>query len=169
MTCCRKETLAEGDNRVISGSVFHGRKAMGEVLGFLGRYHQQITVLAKAGSVSFWAGSAPVCNNSPWFARSSPNSCRARNSISQRHERLRSGHRAYRHVRKGLSPGYGADVSLASLVMHDWSWPKSSAVWNWTKRTWRFARSFARARPNTVPIYGKCLPPSRRKADEAPQ
>lgn len=39
--------LVEGDNRVISGSVFAGRAAMGEVHGYLGRYHHQITVLAE--------------------------------------------------------------------------------------------------------------------------
>lgn len=37
--------LKQGDRRVISGSVFAGRTATGDVLGFLGRYAQQITVL----------------------------------------------------------------------------------------------------------------------------
>jgi len=39
--------LAEGagEVRLISGSVFSGRAAQGEVHGFLGRYHQQISVL----------------------------------------------------------------------------------------------------------------------------
>ena len=39
--------LAPGENRVISGSVLSGRKAMGEVHGYLGRYHTQISVLAE--------------------------------------------------------------------------------------------------------------------------
>jgi Na+-transporting NADH:ubiquinone oxidoreductase subunit A len=37
--------LAAGKNRVISGSVLSGRKADGEI-AFLGRYHQQISVLS---------------------------------------------------------------------------------------------------------------------------
>lgn len=39
--------LEPGDNRVISGSVLSGRKAMGEVGGYLGRYHLQISALAE--------------------------------------------------------------------------------------------------------------------------
>ena len=37
-------TLVKGPSRIISGSVFSGHTAQGD-LGFLGRYHQQITVL----------------------------------------------------------------------------------------------------------------------------
>ncbi|MGB1015142.1 MAG: Na(+)-translocating NADH-quinone reductase subunit A [Nannocystaceae bacterium] len=39
--------LKSGENRVISGSVLSGRKAMGEVLGYLSRYHHQISALAE--------------------------------------------------------------------------------------------------------------------------
>jgi Na+-transporting NADH:ubiquinone oxidoreductase subunit A len=39
--------LAPGDHRVISGSVLSGRAARGEAQGFLGRYHQQVAVLAE--------------------------------------------------------------------------------------------------------------------------
>lgn len=38
--------LAEGENRVISGSILNGRKAHGPT-AFLGRYHNQVTVLAE--------------------------------------------------------------------------------------------------------------------------
>ncbi|MCA9561492.1 MAG: Na(+)-translocating NADH-quinone reductase subunit A [Myxococcales bacterium] len=37
--------LKDVENRVVSGSVLGGRKAMGEAHGYLGRYHQQITCL----------------------------------------------------------------------------------------------------------------------------
>lgn len=37
-----------GSQRVVSGSVLDGRTAQGEVLGYLGRYHQQVSVLAEA-------------------------------------------------------------------------------------------------------------------------
>lgn len=37
--------LAEGEVRVVSGSVLSGRKAEGEIFGFLGRYHLQVTAL----------------------------------------------------------------------------------------------------------------------------
>ena len=37
--------LKEDENRIISGSVFSGRKAQGDELGYLGRYANQVTVL----------------------------------------------------------------------------------------------------------------------------
>ncbi len=39
--------LKSGENRVVSGSVLSGRKADGEVHGYLGRYHHQISCLAE--------------------------------------------------------------------------------------------------------------------------
>jgi Na+-transporting NADH:ubiquinone oxidoreductase subunit A len=39
------EALAEGEQRVISGSVLSGRSAAGEIHGYLGRYHNQVSVL----------------------------------------------------------------------------------------------------------------------------
>ncbi len=36
-----------GDVRVVSGSVLDGREAGGEVLGFLGRHHQQVSILGE--------------------------------------------------------------------------------------------------------------------------
>ncbi|PCC75489.1 Na+-transporting NADH:ubiquinone oxidoreductase subunit A [Nannocystis exedens] len=39
--------LQAGENRVVSGSVFGGRKAVGEVDGYLGRYVNQVSVLAE--------------------------------------------------------------------------------------------------------------------------
>lgn len=41
-----EEELKEGDNRLISGSVFSGHKAQGAV-AYLGRYHQQVSVLCE--------------------------------------------------------------------------------------------------------------------------
>ncbi|MGL6109293.1 MAG: NADH:ubiquinone reductase (Na(+)-transporting) subunit A, partial [Rubrivivax sp.] len=40
--------IAPGAQRVISGSVLDGRIAMGEALGYLGRHHLQVSVLAEA-------------------------------------------------------------------------------------------------------------------------
>ena len=37
--------LEDGDHRVISGSVLSGRAAMGEIHGYLGRYHNQVSVI----------------------------------------------------------------------------------------------------------------------------
>ncbi len=37
--------LEEGENRVISGSILSGRKASGEIFGYLGRYHVQVSAL----------------------------------------------------------------------------------------------------------------------------
>ena len=39
--------LESGDNRVISGSILCGQTASGDALGYLGRYHRQITALAE--------------------------------------------------------------------------------------------------------------------------
>ena len=39
---------APGVQRVVSGSVLDGRTAQGDALGYLGRYHQQVSVLAEA-------------------------------------------------------------------------------------------------------------------------
>ena len=50
--------LQEGESRVISGSVFSGREASGETLGYLGRYDRQITVLREEREREFlgWLG-----------------------------------------------------------------------------------------------------------------
>jgi Na+-transporting NADH:ubiquinone oxidoreductase subunit A len=45
--------LGEGEARVISGPVFSGRTASGSVFGYLGRYHQQITVLREGREREF--------------------------------------------------------------------------------------------------------------------
>ncbi len=51
-------TPVGGDIRIISGSVFSGRAASGDVHGFLGRYHQQVSVLAEGREREFmgWLG-----------------------------------------------------------------------------------------------------------------
>lgn len=41
------------DIRIISGSVFSGRKATGQVHGYLGRYHQQVSVLEEGRDREF--------------------------------------------------------------------------------------------------------------------
>jgi Na+-transporting NADH:ubiquinone oxidoreductase subunit A len=54
-----KGELQEGENRVISGSVFSGRKASGETLGYLGRYDRQVTVLREGREREFLGWLAP--------------------------------------------------------------------------------------------------------------
>jgi Na+-transporting NADH:ubiquinone oxidoreductase subunit A len=54
--------LKEGKKRVVSGSVFGGRTAMGDVHGFIGRYHQQITVLAEGDQREFLGWMRPGLN-----------------------------------------------------------------------------------------------------------
>lgn len=51
--------LQTGRQRVVSGSVLDGRTAMGETLGYLGRYHQQVSVLAEAVEREFFGWIAP--------------------------------------------------------------------------------------------------------------
>ena len=52
----------EGEHRVISGSVLSGRTATGEVFGYLGRYHQQISVLREGREREFLGWLAPGFN-----------------------------------------------------------------------------------------------------------
>ena len=49
------EEYAEDELRCLSGSVLSGKKAMGEIFGFLGRYDQQVSVL-KEGRERFFMG-----------------------------------------------------------------------------------------------------------------
>ncbi len=54
--------LQDGENRVVSGSVLSGRAAMGEVHGYLGRYHTQVTVLAEGNQSEFIGWMLPGAN-----------------------------------------------------------------------------------------------------------
>lgn len=47
------------DNRVISGSVLDGRTAHGEIFGYLGRYHQQVSALHEGHEREFLGWLAP--------------------------------------------------------------------------------------------------------------
>ncbi len=68
--------VAEGEQRVISGSVLSGTTAAGDVHGYLGRYHQQISVLAEGRQRDFLGWMTPgarVWSTMPaflsaWFA-----------------------------------------------------------------------------------------------------
>jgi Na+-transporting NADH:ubiquinone oxidoreductase subunit A len=51
--------LTLGEHRKISGSVLDGRTAQGDVHGYLGRYHQQLAVLAEAGERELFGWIAP--------------------------------------------------------------------------------------------------------------
>lgn len=51
--------LNAGENRVISGSVLSGRAAAGEAMGYLGRYHHQISVLLEGTEREFLGWMSP--------------------------------------------------------------------------------------------------------------
>ena len=51
--------LKEGENRVVSGSVLSGRAASGDVTGFLGRRHLQVSVLCEDRERKFMGWAAP--------------------------------------------------------------------------------------------------------------
>ncbi len=53
------DELREGDARVVSGSILTGDRADDAVHGFLGRFHQQISVLAEGGAREFLGWLAP--------------------------------------------------------------------------------------------------------------
>lgn len=54
--------LQDGENRLISGSVLAGRRASGDQLGYLGRYHQQISVVREGRDREFFGWLAPGLN-----------------------------------------------------------------------------------------------------------
>jgi Na+-transporting NADH:ubiquinone oxidoreductase subunit A len=54
--------LVEGEQRIVSGSVFNGRRAAGDIHGYLGRYHNQITVLAEGREREFMGWAMPGLN-----------------------------------------------------------------------------------------------------------
>ena len=47
------DELGRGESRIISGSVLSGRIASGSIHGYLGRYHQQVSVLAEGREREF--------------------------------------------------------------------------------------------------------------------
>ncbi len=51
-----------GGARVVSGSVLAGRAATGDVVGYLGRYHQQIALLSEGGERQFLGWLTPGAN-----------------------------------------------------------------------------------------------------------
>ncbi|MCC6797541.1 MAG: Na(+)-translocating NADH-quinone reductase subunit A [Candidatus Hydrogenedentes bacterium] len=51
--------LKDGEQRVVSGSVLSGRTAQGDIFGYLGRYHQQISVLREGRDREFLGWAAP--------------------------------------------------------------------------------------------------------------
>ncbi len=51
--------LKDGEQRVVSGSVLSGRTAHGDIFGFLGRYHNQISVLREGREREFLGWAAP--------------------------------------------------------------------------------------------------------------
>ena len=53
--CAGEVREGEGETRVVSGSVLAGRAAAGDVHGYLGRYHQQVSVL-REGRQRFFLG-----------------------------------------------------------------------------------------------------------------
>jgi Na+-transporting NADH:ubiquinone oxidoreductase subunit A len=57
-----RDELLPGAQRVISGSVFDGRTAQGDVHGYLGRYHQQIAVVPEGGERELFGYLAPGAN-----------------------------------------------------------------------------------------------------------
>lgn len=52
--------LAGGKQRIVSGSVLDGRIAQGEVDGYLGRYHQQVSVLPEGGEREMFGWITPA-------------------------------------------------------------------------------------------------------------
>ena len=143
--------LHEGEHRVISGSVLSGRTATGEVFGYLGRYHQQISVLREGREREFLGWLAPGFNKF-----STVNYLRVEAHPWQEvrlHDvdsRLGACDRSDRHVRTGYADGHHADVSDKGAgggrrrACRRARMPSSS-----TKRIWLCAPSSARARPST--------------------
>lgn len=54
-----RRELKNGQQRIVSGSVLSGRRAAGDVFGYLGRYHSQISVLAETRGRDFLGWLSP--------------------------------------------------------------------------------------------------------------
>jgi len=54
--------MRPGKQRTVSGSVLGGRTAMGEAEGFLGRYHQQVSIVPEAGEREMFGYITPGAN-----------------------------------------------------------------------------------------------------------
>jgi len=54
--------INDGDTRCISGSILSGRAAQGDVLGYLGRYHNQVTCLPEGREREFLGWLTPGAN-----------------------------------------------------------------------------------------------------------
>lgn len=54
--------LNDGENRVVSGSVLSGRTAQGDIHGYLGRYHHQISALPEGRKREFFGWLSPGAN-----------------------------------------------------------------------------------------------------------
>lgn len=57
-----RDELEDGENRVVSGSILAGRKASGDVFGYLGRYHLQVSALREGREREFLGWIAPGWN-----------------------------------------------------------------------------------------------------------
>ena len=155
------------DHRVISGSVLSGRTAMGDVHGYLGRYHQQVSVLAEGRDREFlgWLGPGP---------RHLLDRARLRVEADSRpplldddlHPRVAARHRPDRDVRAGDADGPASDPDAAGARdAGRGARRRSSAAWSWTRRTSPCARSSTRARPTSGRTCGACWTRCGRKAD----
>ena len=54
--------MLDGFYRIISGSVFGGAKAVGEIGGYLGRYHNQVSVIPEGREREFMGWAMPGTN-----------------------------------------------------------------------------------------------------------
>ncbi|MBZ0115158.1 MAG: Na(+)-translocating NADH-quinone reductase subunit A [Thermoanaerobaculia bacterium] len=119
------DELTEGEStaaetRVISGSVLSGRKASGEILGYLGRYDQQVSLLAEDHERHFLGWMAPGADTfsvtNLFLSRLIPGKKFAMTTTSHGSHRAIVPIGAYERV---MAMDLMATPLLRSLLMHD--------------------------------------------------
>ena len=147
-----------GEQRVISGSVLDGRTAAGEVHGYLGRHHLQVSAAARRPAARALRVDRPgprqVLAAGRRARRVEPRAPAAADDDDQR-RRARDG--PDRRLRAGAAVRPPADVPAARAHHRQCRVGRGDGLrWSSTRRTSRSARSSAPASSSTARCCARC-------------
>ena len=156
-----KGELKDGENRIISGSVFGGRNAAGD-LAFLGRYHTQVSVLEE--------GYVRCCKYlRPGFDRFPR--CRSRYQLMKKMFDFTT---TTNGSERAMVPiGTYERIMLLDVLptqrcarsLRTWKVPLLWGHWSWMKRTSHCAVSSAQVSTNTVQFCVRTSPELKRRVN----
>ncbi len=160
--------LVDGEVRVVSGSVLSGRTAAGSVLGYLGRFHRQVSALPEwhQRELLGWAG-AGVNRYSTirsFVSRLWPGRRFAMTTALHGSPRAIVPIGLYERVMPFDLP---ATFLLKALLTHDVERAEELGCLELDEEASRCARSSVPPRTSTGRIFASCFPRWRRKADAA--